>query len=363
MDSGNILVTGGAGFIGSNFVRFLLKSEPQVQIINVDKLTYAGRLENLQDLPDPQRHILIHGDIGDSELVDEVLRKYRIDTVIHFAAETHVDRSIIEPEIFVKTNILGTLKLLNAASNYWLKEKTLGRREVRFHHISTDEVFGSLGPDEKAWAESAPYAPHSPYAASKAASDHLVRAFGHTHGLPYTLTNCSNNYGPHQFPEKLIPLTILNAVEGKPLPIYGDGKQIRDWLYVEDHCEAIWLVMKHGKVGQTYNIGGGSQLTNLEIVEKLCDFIDQLQPGSLYKPHRQLVTFVADRPGHDRRYGIDCRKIHRELGWESIHSLESGLKKTIEWYLGNTEWVSAIRGEGDAQRGTGRNHEGRRGAK
>ena len=363
MDSDSILVTGGAGFIGSNFIRFLLKFEPQVQIVNVDMLTYAGRLENLQDLPDPQRHIFIQGDIGDRELLEELLHKHRIDTIVHFAAETHVDRSITGPEIFFKTNVLGTLNLLNASNNYWLKKKALGNRDVRFHHISTDEVFGSLGPDEKAWAESAPYAPHSPYAASKAASDHLVRAFGHTHGLPYTLTNCSNNYGPRQFPEKLIPLMILHAAEGKPLPIYGDGKQIRDWLYVEDHCEAIGLVIKRGRVGQTYNIGGGSQLTNLEIVEKLCAIIDQMRPDSLDIPHRQLMKFVADRPGHDRRYALDCRKIRRELGWEPKHDLEAGLKKTVEWYLGNAEWVSAIRGEGDDRHGTERISRGRGGTK
>lgn len=363
MDPNQVLVTGGAGFIGSNFVRYLLGLEPQVQIINLDILTYAGRLENLKDLPDPQRHIFIQGDIGDSELVEGLLRKHRIDTIVHFAAETHVDRSITGPELFVKTNVMGTLRLLGASSNYWLKEKALENKEVRFHHISTDEVFGSLGLDEKAWTESTPYAPNSPYAASKAASDHLVRAFGHTHGLPYTITNCSNNYGPYQFPEKLIPLTIFNALEGKPLPIYGDGKQIRDWLYVEDHCEAIWCVIKRGRVGQTYNIGGGSQPTNLEIIEKLCALIDQMRPDSPYVPHRQLKKFVADRLGHDRRYAIDCSKICRELGWKSNQNLETGLKKTIEWYLGNPEWVSAIRGEGDYKQWIERNYGERGGPK
>jgi dTDP-glucose 4,6-dehydratase len=364
MNRQNVLVTGGAGFIGSNFIRYLLGAEPAVRVINLDALTYAGSLQNLEDQPESsaRRHTFVQGDIGDRELVDKLLRENAIDTIVHFAAETHVDRSILGPELFIRTNVAGTLILLDAALKHWLEEKRLGDREVRFHHISTDEVFGSLGPGEAAWTENAPYAPHSPYAASKASSDHLVRAYGHTHGLPFTITNCSNNYGPYQFPEKLIPLMILNALEGKALPVYGDGKQIRDWLYVEDHCEAIWLVVREGRAGQTYNIGGSVQPTNLEIVEKLCAALDEARKGSPHCPHRALMKFVADRPGHDRRYAIDSSKIQAELGWKPRQTLEAGLKKTVAWYLEHPEWIEAIRTKGHYRDWIERNYGGRGGA-
>ncbi len=354
----NVLITGGAGFIGSNFVRYLLHTEPGVRVINLDALTYAGSQENLKDVPDPERHIFIHGDICDRPLVDDLLHRYEIDTVVHFAAETHVDRSILGPAQFIQTNVVGTFTLLEAVRQFWLTEKAISG-ERRFHHISTDEVFGALEPDEPAWTEETPYAPNSPYAASKAASDHLVRAYGHTYGLPYSITNCSNNYGPYQFPEKLIPLMILNALEGKPLPIYGDGGQIRDWLYVEDHCEAIRLVLREGKAGQTYNVGGNSQPTNLEVVQYLCAALDENLPDSPHAPHSSLMRFVTDRPGHDRRYAIDITKIQRELGWQPRQSLGSGLQKTIAWYLSHPEWVEAIREQGDYQAWMQRNYEKR----
>lgn len=358
----NVLVTGGAGFIGSNFVRFILQEEPHVHIVNLDALTYAGSLENLQDLPDPKRHTFVHGDICDRPLVDRLLRQYQIDTIVHFAAETHVDRSILGPERFIQTNVIGTFTLLEACRRFWLDEKALPREVVRFHHVSTDEVFGTLSPDEPAWTEDAPYAPNSPYAASKAASDHLVRAYHHTYGLPITITNCSNNYGPYQFPEKLIPLMILNALDGRPLPVYGDGGQIRDWLYVEDHCEAIWLVLRKGKVGETYNIGGGNQPTNLTVVKTLCEILDERLPQSPFAPHERLIQFVADRPGHDRRYAMDISKIHRQLGWQPRQSLSSGLLKTVEWYLSHPQWVDAIRKQQDYQSWLERNYTRRGGS-
>jgi dTDP-glucose 4,6-dehydratase len=345
----NVLVTGGAGFIGSNFVRHLLAREPEVDVVNLDALTYAGSLENLTGLPDPARHTFIHGDIGDQPLVEALLREHRIDTVVHFAAETHVDRSILGPRQFIQTNIIGTFTLLEAVRKFWLVEKAITVDDVRFHHISTDEVFGSLTPEEEAFSETTPYAPNSPYAASKAASDHMVRAYGHTYGLPYSITNCSNNYGPYQFPEKLIPLMILNAVRGKPLPVYGDGGQIRDWLYVEDHCEAIRLVIKHGRRGETYNIGGDNQPTNLTVVQLLCEILDEILPGSPHKPHAGLIQYVADRPGHDRRYAMDITKIQQELGWKPRWSLEKGLRNTVMWYLHHQEWVEAIQEQGDYQ--------------
>ncbi|OGO64035.1 MAG: dTDP-glucose 4,6-dehydratase, partial [Chloroflexi bacterium RBG_19FT_COMBO_47_9] len=331
----NVLVTGGAGFIGSNFIRFLLNVEPDVQVVNLDVLSYAGSFENLKNLPFPERHIFIKGDICDRSLVDQLFDAHKIDTVVHFAAETHVDRSIHSPEIFLRTNVEGTFTLLEAARRFWLSEKILSTDDLRFHHISTDEVFGFLKPDDPAWTEDMPYAPSSPYSASKAASDHYVRSYGHTYGLPYSITNCSNNYGPYQFPEKLIPLMILNAQDGKTLPIYGDGGQIRDWLFVEDHCEAIWTVLRKGRLGQTYNIGGGSQPTNLEIVQHLCAAMDELLPHSPFCPHSSLMRFVPDRPGHDRRYAIDFTKIKTQLGWQPKQSLGTGLQKTIEWYLSN----------------------------
>ena len=352
----NVLVTGGAGFIGSNFMRFLLRSEPEVHIINLDVLSYAGSQENLKDLPSPERHTFVRGDICDRPLVDHLFHQHKIDTVVHFAAETHVDRSILNPEQFLRTNVVGTFTLLEAARQSWLFEKALPLDQVRFHHISTDEVFGALKPNEPAWTETTPYAPSSPYSASKAASDHYVRAYDHTYGLPCTITNCSNNYGPYQFPEKLIPLMILNALDGKPLPIYGDGQQIRDWLYVEDHCEAIWIVLRKGKSGQTYNIGGGSQPTNLEVVQHLCAALDELVPGSPSVPHSSLMQFVPDRPGHDRRYAIDIAKIKTHLGWQPKQSLGSGLEKTVRWYLDNPDWVSAIRQQHDYQQWLERNY-------
>jgi dTDP-glucose 4,6-dehydratase len=356
----NVLVTGGAGFIGSNFIRFLLKTDLSVKIINLDLLTYAGSMQNLVDLPAPDRHIFVKGNICDRELVSKLLHQYQIDTIVHFAAETHVDRSIAGPEQFVQTNIMGTFSLLEAARDYWLVEKARSLDEVRFHHISTDEVYGTLEQDDPAWTEATPYAPSSPYSASKAASDHMVRAYGHTYGLPYTITNCSNNYGPYQFPEKLIPLMILNAQNGKPLPIYGDGMQIRDWLYVEDHCEAIWLVITQGKPGETYNVGGGSQPTNLMIVNQLCSILDEINSDSPHVPHSSLITYVADRPGHDRRYAIDIGKISRDLGWQPRHTLGKGLEDTVKWYLDHPEWVEAVEKESDYQAWLARNYDGRK---
>ena len=345
----NILITGGAGFIGSNFLRYILKIDSQVRLINLDSLTYAGSMENLKDLPDPERHIFVHGNICDHELVKCLLDKYRIDTIVHFAAESHVDRSIVEPEQFIHTNVLGTFTLLETARRFWLQEESLGSQAVRFHHISTDEVFGSLAPGDPPFSENTRYEPKSPYAASKAASDHLVRAYGNTYGLPFTITNCSNNYGPYQFPEKLIPLMVLNALEGNTLPVYGDGQQIRDWLYVEDHCEAIWMVLHKGASGNTYNIGGGNQPANLTVVHTICEILDELRPNSPHMPHQQLIRFVTDRPGHDRRYAMDISKIKGQLGWQPSHSLIQGLSRAIQWYLEHPEWVNAIRQQKDYQ--------------
>jgi dTDP-glucose 4,6-dehydratase len=344
----NILVTGGAGFIGSNFVRHLLEAESDAQVINLDALTYAGSLENLRDFPDSARHTFVQGDICDRALVQDLLRKYQIDTVVHFAAESHVDRSILGPEPFIHTNVLGTFTLLEAVRQFWLEDKTGAPAGVRFHHVSTDEVYGSLGPHDPPFSETTAYAPNSPYAASKAASDHLVRSYHHTYGLPVTISNCSNNYGPYQFPEKLIPLTILNAQAGKPLPVYGDGQQIRDWLYVQDHCEAILLILRSGEVGETYNIGGENQPTNLEIVQTICDLLDERQPERA--PHRALIRFVTDRPGHDRRYDMDITKIHQQLHWKPRHSLTDGLRLTTEWFLSHPEWMKAIGEQQNYQR-------------
>jgi dTDP-glucose 4,6-dehydratase len=357
----NILVTGGAGFIGSNFIRYLLANEFGVKLFNLDALTYAGSLANLNELLDPPRHTFIRGDIADRSLVDALLREHGIDTIVHFAAETHVDRSILGPGQFIQTNIIGTFTLLEAVREFWLEEKTIPKETIRFHHISTDEVFGSLRPEEQAFTENTPYAPNSPYAASKAASDHLVRAYGHTYGLPYTITNCSNNYGPYQFPEKLIPLMISNAVNGRPLPVYGDGGQIRDWLYVEDHCEAIRLVIKSGHPGETYNIGGDNQPTNLAVVRTLCEILDDCLPKSSYMPHESLIHYVTDRPGHDRRYAMDITKIQRDLGWTPGCSLEDGLSKTVEWYLSHPDWVEAIHEQGDYQTWIEKNYAARGG--
>jgi dTDP-glucose 4,6-dehydratase len=359
----NVLITGGAGFIGSNFVCYLLQAEPSVRVINLDALRYSGSLENLKDLPDPDRHIFVQGDICDRRLVDDLLRDYRVDTVVHFAAESHVDRSILDPQPFIETNIVGTYTLLEAARQAWLVDGRNSAESLRFHHVSTDEVFGSLLPGEQAFTENTPYAPNSPYAASKAASDHLVRAYHHTYRLPVTITNCSNNYGPYMFPEKLIPLMIFNALEGKPLPVYGDGQQIRDWLYVEDHCDAIWTVIRKGRTGETYNIGGNNQPTNLAVVRTLCDILDDYRPESPYIPHASLIKFVVDRPGHDRRYAMDITKIHKELGWQPKQSLDSGLRNTVEWYLTHPEWVEAIRQQSDYQTWLKRNYEKRGGEK
>lgn len=346
----NVLITGGAGFIGSNFIRHLLKREPEAILVNLDALTYAGSKENLEGLPDPKRHIFIHGDICDRPLIDQLLRRYQIDTIVHFAAESHVDRSILGPEQFIQTNIIGTFSLLEAGRRYWLTDGDLPVSEVRFHHVSTDEVYGSLQPDDPPFTESTPYAPNSPYAASKAASDHLVRACYHTYGLPVTITNCTNNYGPYQFPEKLIPLMILNALNGIPLPIYGDGLQVRDWLFVEDHCEAIYAVLRRGKPGETYNIGGNNQPTNINVVKTICEILDELRPKSPYVPHISLLEHVTDRPGHDRRYAMDISKIHYDLGWQPSHNLTSGLLETVAWYLENLNWVEAITKQHDYQR-------------
>lgn len=345
----NVLVTGGAGFIGSNFIRYLLRTETEIRIVNLDALTYAGSLENLKDIPDDARYTFAQGNILDTEFVEKLLDQHTIDTIVHFAAESHVDRSILGPRQFIETNVMGTFSMLEAARNTWLQQKSQPLENVRFHHVSTDEVFGSLASGEPAWTEETPYAPNSPYAASKASSDHLVRSYGHTYGLPYTITNCSNNYGPYQFPEKLIPLMILNALEGKPLPVYGDGQQIRDWLHVEDHCEAIHLVLKKGTAGSTYNIGGENQPANLTIVETICDILDEIAIESPHKPHKDLIQFVKDRPGHDRRYDMDTHKISTELGWRPRHTLTEGLLDTISWYLAHPGWVTAIRQQQEYQ--------------
>jgi dTDP-glucose 4,6-dehydratase len=333
-----ILVTGGAGFIGSNFVLHWLAHEPR-SIFNLDALTYAGNPQNLSSLAQNPAYTFVHGDIADAVLVADLFRQCRPAAVVHFAAESHVDRSIHTPEKFIRTNIIGTFQLLHAAREYWVGLLPSERDAFRFLHVSTDEVYGSLGPQDPAFSETTAYAPNSPYSASKAGSDHLVRAYHHTYGLPTLITNCSNNYGPRQFPEKLIPLMIINALEGKPLPIYGDGLNVRDWLYVEDHCEAIRTVLAKGRPGETYNIGGRSERTNLEIVNTICDVLEQERPGRDYRSH---ITFVTDRPGHDRRYAIDSTKMETELGWEPRESFQTGIRKTVRWYLQNMDWVSNV---------------------
>jgi dTDP-glucose 4,6-dehydratase len=336
-----ILVTGGAGFIGCNFV-LKARQEQWASVVNLDKLTYASNLQSLAELQEDSGYNFVQGDIGDQELVANLLEQYQPDAIINFAAESHVDRSILSPEDFIQTNVLGTFKLLEASKHYWQKLSPQRQQQFRFLHVSTDEVYGSLSPTDPAFREDTPYAPNSPYAASKAASDHFVRAYHHTYGLPTLTTNCSNNYGPRQFPEKLIPLMILNALEGKSLPIYGDGQNVRDWLYVTDHCEAINLVLQQGKVGETYNIGGLNEQTNLTVIEKICTILDELAP-SPNGGYSSLMTFVLDRPGHDRRYAIDCSKISRELGWAPKENFDSGLLKTIQWYLSNSAWVEGVR--------------------
>jgi dTDP-glucose 4,6-dehydratase len=337
----SILVTGGAGFIGSNFVLNWLAADGG-PIVNLDKLTYAGNPANLASVAANSAYMFVHGDICDAELVARLLREHRPRAVVHFAAESHVDRSILGPEAFLRTNIDGTFTLLRAARGYYDSLADEERRRFRFLHVSTDEVYGTLTPEAPAFHEETPYAPNSPYAASKASSDHLVRAWVHTYGLPAIITNCSNNYGPYQFPEKLIPLMIANALQGKALPVYGDGQQVRDWLYVVDHCRALRTVLERGRVGETYNVGGGNQRSNLEVVTTVCALLDELVPESKFKPHLQLVKYVTDRPGHDRRYAIDARKLERELGWRAQESFETGLRKTVEWYLANAAWVEGV---------------------
>jgi len=336
-----ILVTGGAGFIGANFVLDWLArcDEP---VLNLDKLTYAGNLNNLQPLRGDARHVFVHGDIGDAALVPALLAEHRPRAVVHFAAESHVDRSILGPSAFIETNVNGTFNLLQSALAYWSGLDAEGKAAFRFLHVSTDEVYGTLGRDDPPFAETTAYAPNSPYSASKAASDHLVRAWHHTYGLPTLTTNCSNNYGPYHFPEKLIPLTIANALAGKPLPVYGDGQQVRDWLYVGDHCAAIRRVLEAGVPGGTYNVGGWNEKANLDVVHTLCDVLDVLAPAAHGNSYRRQITHVADRPGHDRRYAIDARKIERELGWQPAETFETGILKTVQWYLDNQAWVRDV---------------------
>jgi dTDP-glucose 4,6-dehydratase len=337
-----ILVTGGGGFIGANFVLSLIE-ETGVSVVNLDLLTYAGNPANLDSLRADPRHLLVQGDICDAELVRSLLAEHRPRAIVHFAAESHVDRSIVAPDAFIRTNVQGTFTLLEQAKLYWSALDEAGRQAFRFLHVSTDEVYGSLGPHDPAFSESTPYAPNSPYAASKASSDHLVRAYHHTFGLPVLTTNCSNNYGPFQFPEKLIPLMILNALEGKPLPVYGDGGNVRDWLFVGDHCAAIRAVLERGRVGETYNIGGNSERRNLDVVTTICDLVDEMRPDGKLGSRRSLITFVKDRPGHDRRYAIDASKISRELDWSPAERFESGLRRTVRWYLDHLDWVESVR--------------------
>jgi dTDP-glucose 4,6-dehydratase len=335
-----ILVTGGAGFIGSNFILQRMKSD-SAAIVNLDKLTYAGNLRNLEAVSHERRYEFVHGDIADRGLVRGLLDRRKPRAIVHFAAESHVDRSIRGPDDFIRTNVDGTFALLEEVRDYWGSLSDNERTDFRFLHVSTDEVFGSLGSGDPAFSENTPYAPNSPYAASKAASDHFVRAYHHTYGLPVLTTNCSNNYGRFQFPEKLIPLIILNARGGKPLPVYGDGQNVRDWLYVDDHCEAIAIVLARGRVGETYNIGGWNEKRNIEIVERVCDIVDEMA-GPRGVSRRELITFVKDRPGHDRRYAMDATKIERELGWRPRETFESGISKTVRWYLENEDWVRHV---------------------
>lgn len=336
-----ILVTGGAGFIGANFVLDWLNINDE-PVINLDKLTYAGNLQTLSSLEQDSRHHFVRGDISDRELVARLLAEHRPRAVINFAAESHVDRSIHGPGDFIQTNVVGTFNLLEAVRDYWSTLAEGEKRNFRFLHISTDEVYGTLTAKDAPFSETNRYEPNSPYSASKAASDHLVRAWHHTYGLPVLTTNCSNNYGPYHFPEKLIPLVILNALAGKPLPIYGDGQQIRDWLYVKDHCSAIRRVLETGKTGETYNVGGWNEKANLEVVRTICAILDELQPRADGKPYAEQITYVADRPGHDRRYAIDARKLEKELGWKPAETFDSGIRKTVAWYLANRDWTDAV---------------------
>jgi dTDP-glucose 4,6-dehydratase len=335
-----ILVTGGAGFIGSNFVLDWL-AQIDEPVVNLDVLTYAGNLENLASLEGDARHIFVKGDICDRALVDSLLVAHQPRAIVHFAAESHVDRSISGPGAFMRTNVEGTFTLLEAARAYWSALEGEAKAGFRFHHVSTDEVYGSLKADDPPFAETNPYEPNSPYSASKAASDHLVRAWHHTYGLPVVTTNCSNNYGPYHFPEKLIPLMIVNALAGKPLPVYGDGQQIRDWLYVTDHCSGIRAVLAGGRLGETYNIGGWNEQANIDIVKIVCSLLDELRPDPAGK-YERLITYVKDRPGHDRRYAIDARKIERELGWRPAETFQTGIRKTVQWYLDHPDWVARV---------------------
>ncbi len=358
-----VLVTGGAGFIGSNFIRYLLeKTGFEGRVINYDSLTYAGNLMSLRDVDERfggSRYFFEKGDICDYKKVEETFRRYEVDAVVHFAAESHVDRSIHGPKVFISTNVTGTFNLLEAARNSWG-----GRKDVKFHHVGTDEVYGSLG-ESGYFYETTPYSPRSPYSASKAASDHLVRAYFHTYGVPVTISNCSNNYGPYQFPEKLIPLSVLNALEGKPLPVYGDGRNVRDWLYVDDHCAAVWQILKQGRVGETYNIGGECEQQNLDVVNGICEILEELYPAKdnrelkksapAVRRYSELVKFVGDRPGHDRRYAVNCDKIKNELGWSRACSYEAALKHTVQWYLQNMEWAESIR-SGEYLKWIGKNY-------
>jgi dTDP-glucose 4,6-dehydratase len=337
-----ILVTGGAGFIGGNFVLDWLADSDAEGIVNLDKLTYAGNLATLHSLSSDARHVFVQGDIGDYDLVLSLLKKHSICAVVNFAAESHVDRSIHGPDDFIQTNVVGTFNLLEAVRAYWSELPESEKIAFRFLHVSTDEVYGSLSPIEPAFSETNSYEPNSPYSASKAASDHLVRAWHHTYGLPVLTTNCSNNYGPYHFPEKLIPLVILNALAGKPLPIYGDGQQVRDWLYVKDHCSAIRRVLEAGKLGETYNVGGWNEKPNLEVVHTICSILDDLRPKADGSSYASQITFVKDRPGHDRRYAIDATKIERELGWKPAETFETGIRKTVQWYLDNQEWTEGV---------------------
>ena len=336
-----ILVTGGAGFIGGNFVLDWLAGSDE-SVVNLDALTYAGNLHTLDSLKNDARHVFVHGDIGDTQLVSQMLKQHQPRAVVNFAAESHVDRSIHGPADFIQTNVLGTFNLLESVRAYWTELPESQKSEFRFLHVSTDEVYGSLEKDDPPFAETNRYEPNSPYSASKAASDHLVRAWHHTYGLPVLTTNCSNNYGPYHFPEKLIPLVILNALAGKSLPIYGDGQQIRDWLYVRDHCSAIRRVLEAGRLGETYNVGGWNEKANLDVVKTICALLDELQPRADGKSYAEQISFVTDRAGHDRRYAIDARKLERELGWKPAETFESGIRKTVQWYLDNTEWTSNV---------------------
>jgi dTDP-glucose 4,6-dehydratase len=341
MQTNPILVTGGAGFIGSNFVlQWLAEESPGV--INVDKLTYAGNLDNLSTVAADRRYKFLQGDICDREMVAELLVTHRPRAIVHFAAESHVDRSIHGPDDFIRSNVTGTFSLLEESRAYWSGLDGAEKESFRFLHVSTDEVYGSLGPADPAFTEQTRYAPNSPYSASKAASDHLVRAYFHTYGLPALTTNCSNNYGPFQFPEKLIPLAILHAVSGKPIPVYGDGQNVRDWLFVADHCEAIRLVLARGKLGETYNIGGQNELKNIDVVHTICSVLDELRPNDPVVPHKNLIRFVVDRPGHDRRYAMNISKIESELGWRPRETSESGIRKTVQWYLDNEAWIQNV---------------------